>query len=248
MDQFVAFVLPLSAVGTRIRTLLDVASSKRIRGVARTGRVLCLVDIGSFRRKKPLLLTMKVKISFRERDTGDGAHFFVDGEQQFEISLNRDSERINPAGGSPFRCDRFLGSESHGILLKSCRCFGDLEGSRGGFLHGLAAQVIRRAEAPGTVSNNANTQAEGLGIRGLTQLAVFGGQRAASSINDTGVGVRCASLVCHIQSPVCDLLHGSLKSNTARTLENPQTRKQGTTERSGRGNFVDLQHASRGEL
>src|SRR5581483_12135637 len=60
VDQFVAFVLPLSTERTGIGTLLNIAPGKGICGVTSSRRVLGLVDIAAFRGKKPLFLPMEV--------------------------------------------------------------------------------------------------------------------------------------------------------------------------------------------
>src|SRR5580704_783390 len=70
LDQFVALVLPLSAERVWIRPLLNLVSRKRICGVACTRGILCLMDVRSFRRYKPLLFPLEVDIALVQRNDG----------------------------------------------------------------------------------------------------------------------------------------------------------------------------------
>src|SRR5215475_10340563 len=47
LNQFISFVLPLSAKRIRIRPLLDFVSGKRVRSISGASRKLGLMDIGA---------------------------------------------------------------------------------------------------------------------------------------------------------------------------------------------------------
>ncbi len=75
VDQFVSFVLPLPAVGIGIRSLLNFASGERVRGVAGSRGVFRLMDVGAFRREKPLLLPPEIQVGLGQRHPRHGTQF-----------------------------------------------------------------------------------------------------------------------------------------------------------------------------
>src|SRR5580700_10260361 len=82
VDQLVAFVLPLSTEGIRIRPLLNLVVRKRIRSIARACGILCLMDVGSLRRHEPLLLAIEIEIAFSEGNSCNGTQFGVNIQQK----------------------------------------------------------------------------------------------------------------------------------------------------------------------
>ena len=69
LDQFISFVLPLSAIRVGIRPLLYLAPGKRIGRVSRARRKLGLMNVGALRRHKPLLFAIEVQIGLRQSNS-----------------------------------------------------------------------------------------------------------------------------------------------------------------------------------
>jgi hypothetical protein len=77
-DQLVSLVLPLPAIGIRVRPFLNLVPRKSVGSVTRTCGILGLTNVASLRRYKPLLLAIEVEIAFGQSDTGNGAQLRVD--------------------------------------------------------------------------------------------------------------------------------------------------------------------------
>ena len=116
-DQFIAAVLPLPAKRVRIRPLLNLRTGKRIRRIARAGRIFCLMNVSALGRKKPRLFALKVHAGFGERDARNGAHLRVHLQQQIEILLHRRGEGIDFVRCRPLRHRRGLGSQANILAL-----------------------------------------------------------------------------------------------------------------------------------
>ena len=86
-DQFVSFVLPLSAVRIGIRPLLNFASRKSVGRVAGPGGVFRLMNVRAFGGEEPLLFAAEIQVGFGQRDAGNGTQFGVDFQQQLDVLL-----------------------------------------------------------------------------------------------------------------------------------------------------------------
>ncbi len=87
-DQFVAFVLPLTAERVRIRALHDLASGERVRGVTGADSRLHLVDVRAVGVVEPLLVTAEIEVGLGERDSSYGAQLGVNLQQQIDVLLH----------------------------------------------------------------------------------------------------------------------------------------------------------------
>ncbi len=92
-------MLPAEAVG--IRALLNLVSGKRGRGDSRARLHLDLMDGRAERRGKKLLDAAKAHGSFRHRHALDARHFAVRRQQQIQLPLDGNLERVFDVGVLP---------------------------------------------------------------------------------------------------------------------------------------------------
>ncbi len=208
VDQFVSLVLPLPSEGVGIRPFLDLAPRKRMRRVADAGRVFGLMNVGAFRRVKPLLLAPEIHVGLRQSHAGHRAQLRVDLHQQLEILLNRNGEGINLDRGRPIRGCRLLRSQPDVALLDARRSPGNFDRPRRrGFDRG-SAQIVGRRISPRPVGDDAHPNAERLRIGSAADLSVFGRQRPAAVVANARVCIRRPTYFGDIQGPVGDVFHG----------------------------------------
>src|SRR5262249_30875075 len=77
-NELVSFVLPLSAEGAGIGTLVDLIAGERVGGVARAGRKFGLVDVRAVGRGVPDLLAAEVHAGFSKGDSFHRSQFGID--------------------------------------------------------------------------------------------------------------------------------------------------------------------------
>ena len=100
-DQFVAGEHVLAAEAIRIRALLNFVSGKRRGHDSRAGLHFDLMNGEPMRRGEQLLDAAKAHGSFRQRDALDARHFAVGGQQQIQLALERNLERVFDVGILP---------------------------------------------------------------------------------------------------------------------------------------------------
>jgi len=92
--EFVPFQRMLSPKTVRIRALLNFVVLKRSRRNAAAGNHFALVNPRSDARCKPRVNLAKLQIRFGQRDAFHATHLCIHGQQQLELRLQRNLERI----------------------------------------------------------------------------------------------------------------------------------------------------------
>ena len=138
-DQFVAAQHVLPAEAIRIRTLLNFASGERRGDDSRAGLHLHLMNRRADARNEKLLDAAKRHRAFGERHALHFAHFLVRREQQIDLALDGNAERIFDEGILPGVDVGVFGRERDVFAL----------GQRGGFRdgHGFGGAGLRRLRA-----------------------------------------------------------------------------------------------------
>src|SRR5258708_28475606 len=100
LDQLVAFVLPLPAIGGWVRAFLDLSPGERMRRIARASGIFRLMNIRTLRRHKPPLLAMEIHIRLSHGYAGNRTQLRIDLLQQIHILVYRKHERsdLRPRG------------------------------------------------------------------------------------------------------------------------------------------------------
>src|SRR5581483_2622769 len=161
--------------------------------VTSSRRVLGLVDIAAFRGKKPLFLPMEVHAGFRQRHALHRGQLLVNAKQQIQILLDGGSEWIDFLRRSPLCSVCTFGRELHVMLLYFRRSLGDRDGSRGGIFDSGSAEIVGRSEAPSTIGNHPNPDAQRLGIRSAGNFSVLGRESATAFIHYARLRIGVAS-------------------------------------------------------
>ena len=147
-----ATLLPAHGLGVGATLYLPVADGGGLDAAA--GLVDCLLHVGTLTVGKGLALADKNEVACAGGDSFDASHALVDVQQQGQLLLGRDSERVNfyrrgvdaPAG------DRW--PQLHLRPARRCRRLGDLHGQRSNLVHGFRRHGVGRSEPPGSVHHH----------------------------------------------------------------------------------------------
>ena len=141
-DQFISFILPLPSVGIGIRPLLNFASGKGMRGIAGSGGVFRLMNVGAFGGKEPLLFPAEVQVGLGQRDALHGTQFRINLQQQLDILLDRGGEGIDLEWRSPLGGGRLFRGQLDVVLLHPRGSLGDFDRARSRGFDSAAAQIV----------------------------------------------------------------------------------------------------------
>src|SRR3984893_2758642 len=181
--QFVARQLVLPAKAVRIGALLNFISGKRGRHDSRTGLHLDLMDHRSDRRGEQLLDAAEGHGSFRERHALDAGHFAVGGQQQIQLTFERNPEWIVNVGILPGVLIRLDWHHLDIVALGERRRLGNGDGFSGAGRNSLSRQTIGRGEPPRSLRDNANSNSYRFGFGERAYLAVFCGEIAVANVH-----------------------------------------------------------------
>ena len=150
-DQFVAGELVLAAEAIGIGALLNFVAGEAGGHDARAGLHLDLMDARAERGGVPLLDAAELHGGFGEGDALDAAHLCVGGEQQIELALERNLERILDEGILPGVDVGVLRDHDDVGALGQRGGAGDGDGLRGAGGNAFAGEPVGGGEAPGAV-------------------------------------------------------------------------------------------------
>src|SRR6185437_4776142 len=93
------------------------------------------------------------------------------------------------------------------MLLHSRCCAGNFDSARGGAFDGFAGKIVSRGKSPCLIHQHAYPDAHRLGIRGMANFAVLGGQPALAVVDNASIAISGAPMCGSIERPTGNLLH-----------------------------------------
>ena len=156
---------------------------------------------------KSCSMRRKAHGTFGDRDTFDAAHFFVRGEKQVDLALDRNAERIFEKRILPGVHVCGFGSQGDIFAFRESRGFGDGDRFRSAGLHAFASEAIRGSKSPGALGDDADADAERFGFGERANFAIFRGDVADANVHDARVGVGGAADFGGLEGPVSAILH-----------------------------------------
>src|ERR1700738_1620752 len=133
--------------------------------IARTTNEASLVYVRAFGRVEPLLVAAQRHLCLSQRYALNCAQLFVAGHQEREVLLNGSRKRVDRTGTRPVDSNRFLRGELDGMQLYSGGRARDLARARGRRLNAFAREIVGRCKSPRFVDENADANAQRLGVR-----------------------------------------------------------------------------------
>ena len=193
LDQLVALQHVLSAEAIGIRPLLDFATRETGGHDPRAGLHLDLMNRGAGAGGEQLLDAAEGHGAFGNGDALHATHLFIRGEQQIDLLLDGNAERILEKRILPGVHVRFFGRERNIFALCESGSLGDRDGFGGASLHAFVCQQVGRGESPRAAGDDANADAERLGFRERADFAVLGRNIAMANVHYADVGVGSAA-------------------------------------------------------
>ncbi len=206
-DQLISLEGVLSAEAVWIRALLNFAIGERGCHHSRAGLHFQLMNGRADARNKELINAAERHGAFGERHALDAAHFFVRGQQQINLPLYRNVERIFQERILPGVNVSLFRRECHIFALRERGGFGDGDCLSSAGLHAFARQPIRGGESPRAAGHHANADSKRLGLHQRADFPVLGGDVALADVHHARVSVCGAAKFRRFNPPVGPVLH-----------------------------------------
>ncbi len=192
-DQLVALQHVLAAEAIRIGALLDFGARETGGHDSRAGLHLDLMNRRAGAGGEQLLDAAEGHRAFGDGDALHAAHFLVRGEQQIDLLLDGNAERILEKRILPGVHVGFFGRERDIFALRERGGLGDRDGFGGAGLHAFARQPVGRGKSPRAAGDHANADAERFGFGERADFAVLGRNVAMANVHHAHVGVGSAA-------------------------------------------------------
>ncbi len=207
--------------GPARRELLGVALEVAVAD--RRGREARAHAIERLRRERPvgggqrLLLAQELEARVDEADALHLECRFVGAEEERDLVLDRDLERVDLDRRLPLADHRLHRRELHGAPAGDLRRARDARRLARGELHGVARELARGGEAPRAIDERPHADAVRLGVAHVGDLPLAREDRLTTVASDAGVGVRGAGVARRLERFHEQLLDGRVDARRAQS-------------------------------
>ena len=150
---------------------------------------------------------LEVHRSFRQADPRLAAQFRVHRQQNPQVAVHGNGERIDLERRDPGGFVLLLRGECDSPLSRRSARARDLEGQGGGGFDAALTEIVGGGEPPTAECQHANPDPHGFGARNVAGLAVLGGDLPLADIEGAHVGVGDAAPRHRVERAQCQVFH-----------------------------------------
>src|SRR5215472_13365357 len=197
----------LSAETIRIGALLNFAAGEACRDNSRARLHFDLMNHRADGRNEDLVDFAESHRALCQSDPFHSAHFLIGVEQNFNLALDRNAERVFDEGVLPGIDVRLFRSKCDVGLLGERRSFSDGDGLRSASIHAFLCEPVGGSETPRARGDYTDPDTERLRLNEGANFAVFRRDVPLADVHHTRIGVGGTTALGGIDGSDGPILH-----------------------------------------